>query len=243
VTQRILIRPTLLALLVSLLLLPAQAQQINGVVSDMEQRQPLAEAFIENIHTGHIIMTDSVGQFSIAVEKGHVVEFRKAGYKTERVRIPEGIVPPFFKVFLEKNPMLIPGTLAQERGLDWKKDSLHYYETYKHILNIPQFSTLDMIQHPFSALSKRNRQAWAFQREYNWFEQEKYIDYVFNERIVGNLTGLQGDSVQGYLKMFRPTYQQLRQMREYDFFTYIRKTVSFYRSGYNPRRPVIRGGE
>lgn len=236
-------RQAFLALLLFVLHATVAAQQINGVVSDIQTRQPLGEVFIENIHTGHTIMTDSAGVFSAGVAKGQLIEFRKAGYKTERMRIPEGILPPFFKIFLEKTAIQLPEYVVQERGFDWKKDSLHYYETYKHVLNVPQFSTLDAIQHPFSALSKRNRQIWAFQREYNWFEQEKYVDYTFNARIVGNLTGLKGDSVRTYLRMFRPTYEQLRQMREYDFFTYIRRSVQQFRSGYNPRQPPVRGGE
>jgi len=238
------IRPAFLALLLSVLSFAvAEAQEIRGVVSDMTNRLPLADVFIENIHTGETMMTDSTGQFAVRVAKGQLVEFRKTGYKTERARIPEGALPPFFKVFLEQSPVELPEYVVQQPGLDWKKDSLRYYETYKHVLSIPQFSTLDAIQHPFSALSKRNRQIWAFQREYSWFEQEKYVDYVFNERIVGNLTGLKGDSVQAYLRMFRPTYEQLRQLREYDFFTYIRNSVMQYRSGHNPRRPPVRGGD
>ncbi len=236
-------RPVIPVMFLFLLLFTAARgqQQINGIVSDIETRIPLADVYMENVHTGRQIMTDSAGQFVMEVAKGQLIEFRMAGYRTERMRIPEGIIPPFFKIFLEKSTVQLPEYIVHQRGYDWKKDSLHYYETYKHVLNFPQFSTLDAIKHPFSALSKRNRQIWAFQREYNWFEQEKYVDYTFNERIVTNITGLTGDSVQTYLKMFRPTYEQLRSMTEYNFFTYIRYTVKQYREGYNPRRPVIRG--
>ncbi len=238
------IRPVLPVIILLLLLFTAaQAQQINGIVSDIETRLPLTDVHIKNVHSGNLVITDSAGQFSMEVSKGQLVEFHMTGYRTERMRIPEGIIPPFFKIFLEKSPILLPEYIVNQRGYDWKKDSLHYYETYKHVLNFPQFSTLDAIKHPFSALSKRNRQIWAFQREYNWFEQEKYVDYTFNERIVHNLTGLTGDSAQAYLKTFRPTYEQLRTMTEYNFFTYIRYTVQQYRAGYNPRRPVIRGAQ
>jgi hypothetical protein len=238
-------RPVLTVTIFFLLLFTAaQAQQqINGVVSDIESRTPLADVHIKNVHTDNLVITDSAGQFSMEVDKGQLVEFHRTGYRTERMRIPEGIVPPFFKIFLEKDPIRLPEYIVNQRGYDWKRDSLHYYETYKHALNFPQFSTLDAIRHPFSALSKRNRQIWAFQREYNWFEQEKYVDYTFNERIVHNLTGMPRDSAQAYLKIFRPTYEQLRSMTEYDFYNYIRYTVQQYREGYNPRRPVIRGSQ
>src|SRR5690606_10333626 len=67
------IRPVLTVIIPLLLLYTAaQAQQINGIVSDIESRIPLADVHIKNVHTGNLVVTDSAGQFSMAVSQGQL---------------------------------------------------------------------------------------------------------------------------------------------------------------------------
>ncbi len=239
---RLLITVTVFCLLL-LQNLGAQTQ-ISGQVSDIKTKVPLSNVQVHNVHTGRTVIADSAGRFSLEVGKGELLEFQSPGYQVQRLRIPEGATPPYYKIFLEETPGLAPEYIAGgRRGIDWKADSLHYYETYKQALNFPQFSTLDAIKHPFSAMSKHNRQIWAFQKEYSWFEKEKYVDYTFNERVVANLTGMSEDSAKAYVSMYRPSYDQLRSMSEYDFYKFIRVTVDQFRAGYNPRRPMRRGSQ
>src|SRR5690606_16909788 len=106
---------------------------------------------------------------------------------------------------------------------------IKYYNLYKHQLEFPKLKGYQAIQHPFSALSKKNRQIWAFQDHYAWFQQEKYIQYNFNEKLITDITGLAADSVQMYMQMFRPTYEELRSMNEYTYYNYIKRTVELYR--------------
>jgi len=227
-----------MAFCLCLIISAADAQKITGVIADMQTGQPLREVSIHNVHTGTGIHTDSNGRFTIDVAGDQLIEFSKTGYKTEKVRVPQGVLPPYFKIFLKKAPAQQQDYLA--RGRNWKEDSMKMYALYKHELEFPKMTTLDMINHPFSALSKKNRQIWAFQDEYAMLEQEKFIDYTFNETLVTNMTGLQGDSARAYLRMYRPTYQQLRNMSEYDFYNYVTRTVGAFRSGYDPKHPPVR---
>ncbi len=43
------------------------------------------------------------------------------------------------------------------------------------------------------------------------------------------LTGLKGDSARTYLRIYRPTYEQLRGMSEYTFYSNVKQTVEIYR--------------
>ena len=130
---------------------------------------------------------------------------------------------------MEKAPVELAAVEVNGIPRDYKSDSLRYYQLYKEALEFPQLSGLDVIRHPFSAMSKRNRQIWAFQAHYIWYQQQKYIDFAFNEKVVASVTGLRGDSAQTYIQMFRPTYEQLRSMNEYAFYNYIKRTVTAYR--------------
>lgn len=214
-------------------------EKILGDISDLSDKKELTNVNIVNVHTNAATTSDEFGKFSITVSKGDLIEFRKIGYKTVRLRIPQGSIPSYFKIIMQKGAIELPQFELRDENRNYKKDSIRYYEIYKNAIEFPQLNGLDAIQHPFSALSKRNRRIWAFQKEYAWWEQEKYIDYTFNEKLVTSITGLQGDSVKIYMKKYRPTYEQLRSMNEYTFYTFIKETVKIYRTG-RQYRPSIR---
>lgn len=213
---------------------------ITGDVSDMQSKAAMVDVFIENIRTGSSMMTSADGKFSIAAEADDLIEFRKTGYKVTRVRIPKGNIPSYFKILMQTAPIELPEYELQGWYKDFVKDSLKYRELYKTALEYEKVTGLDVIRHPFSAMSKLNRQRAAFQKEYEQFQREKFIDYTFSEKIVNALTGLHGDSLQYYMRRFRPTYQQLHGMNEYSFYTYIKNSAIFYRTGIRPDyRPAI----
>jgi hypothetical protein len=215
------------------------AENITGEVVDHTRKKGLGNVTIVNIYSSAGTLTDSGGRFKIMANKGELIEFRKLGYNTVRIRIPQGNVPPYFKIVMQHGPIELPEHAIAGQTKDWKTDSLRYYQLYKNALEFPELTGLDIIQHPFSAMSKRNRQIWAFQKEYAWWEQQKYIDYTFNEKLVAGLTGLKGDSVQRYMRLYRPTYEELRSMSEYTFYDYVKQSVDLFRHG-RKYKPTIR---
>lgn len=228
-------------LLFLILLLPgyAWAMRISGNVTDASDLNGLPNVSIINIHNNATALTTEDGNFHIEVERGQLLEFRKMGYKTLRIRIPAGDIPAFFKVLMQQGPVELPEFALSGQTRNWKKDSLRNHQLYREALELPRLTGLDVINHPFSALSKKNRMAWAFQKEYNYWEQQKYVDYTFNESLVTQLTGLQGDSLNRYMRQYRPSYEQLRSMNEYTFYSFVKQTVTSFRVG-RQYRPSIR---
>lgn len=203
---------------------------MEGQILDVGNRQPIEDVSVRNVYTNEIANSNNAGSFTVQVEHGQLVEFYKEGYKVLRVRIPNGKLPSFFRVMMqEKGTEVIDYVNARGAAPDYKTDSLRYYILYKETLEQPKLTGIDAIQHPFSAMSKKNRQIWAFQEEYEFFQQQKFVDYVFNKELVTKITGLEGDSLQTYMHMFRPTYQQLRNMNEYTYYNYIRHTSDAYK--------------
>jgi hypothetical protein len=219
----------------------AYGQTIQGQITDVGDGKPVDDVAITNLHTEAGILSDNQGKFTLPAGKGQLVEFRKTGYKIIRIRLPQGNLPAFFKVAMEKNYIELSGLEVNGAARDYKTDSIRYHQLYKEALEFPELTGLDMIRHPFSAMSKRNQQVWAFQKHYVWYQQQKYIDFTFNERLVSAITGLHGDSAQAYIQMFRPTYEQLRSMSEYAYYNYIKRTVAAYRErGIRARQPNSR---
>jgi hypothetical protein len=224
---------SLFALYISILLLvaTASAQLIKGEVIDVVSKQPLENVSIGNIYTDAVVTTGSNGAFLITAAKDELLEFRKSGFNTVRVRIPRGFIPSYFKIIME--PGFKPEDDYEEalpNRYDNKADSLKSRRLYAHQLDFARLSAAGSIAHPFSALSKKNRQIWHFQEEYDLVEKDKYIDRTFNAEIITKCTGLKGDSLVRYMQKFRPSYEQLRNMNDYSFYTFIKKSVRQYRN-------------
>lgn len=219
----------LLILCLPLLCTALYAQQIRGLVQDREERSALAGVQIANVHNNEVAYSDSMGNFLIAATKGQLIEFRKAGYLMARVRLSQGFIPPFFKILMDRMAVLNTDRFASSNLTPYQKDSLLTYELYKHALEFPKLSGYQAIQSPFSAMSKKNQQTWAFQDLIEKENKEKYIDYTFNAELITSITGLKGDSLQYYMRRFRPDHDALRRMKLFEFYQYIRRTVDYYR--------------
>jgi len=212
----------------------AYGQTIRGEVLDAD-KHPIQGVSIENIYTSLDISSGDHGAFLIAATGGQLLEFKKQGYKTTHVRVPKGYIPPFFRIIMQKGITEIKEMNIAANRYDYREDSIRTHELYKHELEFPRMSAIDMIAHPFTALSSHNQEIWRFQDDFEENEKEKYVDKTFNAALITKMTGLKGDSLQSYMRRFRPGYEQLRMMNDYDFFNYIKNTVHTYRSINTPR--------
>lgn len=224
------VRASLLFIVFILVTLAGIAQTIRGEVLDMNTKKTIADVNILNVHTSLEVSSSADGAFVIAASSGQLLEFRKNGYKTVRVRIPQGYVPSYFRIIIEKGiPKISETNVLANNRYDYRQDSIRFRQLYGHELDMPKLSAFDMIAHPFSALSGKNREVWQFQDDYADFEKEKYVDRTFNEDLVTRVTGLTGDSLHYFMRRYRPTYEQIRSMNDYTFFTFIKSSVYRYR--------------
>lgn len=213
------------------------AQIIHGEVLDIDNMRPVEAVSVENVYTNVSINSASDGSFVIAAAQDQLLEFRKAGYRVTRVRIPKGQLPSYFRIIIEHG-INKPSDNYQQRGdrYDYKYDSIRFHDLYAHELDFPRMSTIDKIKSPFSAMSKKNRMIWQFQDDYANFEHEKYVDRTFNQTLVTKITGLKGDSLEHYMLRYRPSYEQVRGMTDYTFYNYIKTTGQRFRT---PNRAIF----
>lgn len=220
----------LVAGLLVLLQLHAFSVPVKGIVLDLLTALPLSGVSITNIHQGKEVQTDKDGNFELEVAKGELVEFRMAGYEIARVRIKSEQNLPFYKIQLREAPTRIENQLiARDYFMGAKIDSIKRRELYQQALDHYKLTGLDIIQHPFDAMSKRNRMIWAFQKNYEIWERDKFVDYVFNDLLIVQLSGLDEESLELYKKRYRPPYELIRGMNEYQYYSYIKDTVKDFK--------------
>lgn len=218
------IRITLIALL-SLPLMKMEAQTIiKGEVRDLANNSLMENVNVKNIYTQIGLTVQADGHFSLPVKKGELVEFTKVGYQTVRVRILSEKEPEYYKIIMNKTPIELREVDIRGKPLDFKKDSIRYRKTYDIVMRKESKNEVDMRSMPLAMLSKKNRQEWAFQEMYAQWEQEKYIDFVFNDKLVSRITYLQDEDLKLFMKLFRPTYEFLRNVSEYEYLDYIKSS-------------------
>lgn len=193
-----------------------------GEIRDFGTGELLDNINVRNIYNLQGMTTLKDGKFSVSVKKGELVEFTRVGYQTLRIRIKNLNEPSYYKLVMQKVPITLREVDIRGKPLDFKSDSIRYRETYDIVLRKEKREEVDMRSMPLAMLSKKNRQEWAFQEMYAEWEKEKYIDFTFNERLVSRITYLEGEELYRFMKLYRPSYEFLRNVSEYEYLDYIK---------------------
>jgi hypothetical protein len=199
---------------------------VTGVVYDYKTNEPMSNVNIRNIFTDRGMTTDVTGKFSIDVEKGHLLEFTRVGYKIVRVRI-DNLNIPFYKIAMKEGAFELQN--VDITASNYKTDSIEKREVYKWAIEHYTLGPIESIEHPFDALSKRNRQIWAFQKRYEYFEKEKFVDYVFNAKLIHKIANIDSTQMEDYRRFYRPTYDQIKAWSEYEFLEYIKNSAADFK--------------
>jgi len=221
-----------IALLSLISIQEVQAQTIiKGEVKDLATDDFLSNVNVKNIYTQKGMTIQQDGQFKLEVRKGELIEFSKVGYQTIRIRILSEKEPLFYKMVMNKAPIMLREVDIRGKPLDFKKDSIRYREVYDIVLRKERKDEVDMRSMPLAMLSKKNRQEWAFQEMYEKWEREKYIDVAFNERLVSKITYLKDDELKVFMKWNRPSYDFLRNATDYEYLDFIKSRYYEYKKG------------
>ena len=154
-----------------------------------------------------------------------LIIFKKKSYKKVSIRISNGKFLIYYKIHLDR---LTPPLDPRGHLLPHQRDSIESYKRYSTTLNGAKQGENNahgsMFNISLDALSKQNRDRWAFQAMYEKWQNEKYVDFVFNKELVTKITSLAGDDLRRFMRYFRPTYQFLRSATEYEYLDYLKQS-------------------
>jgi plasmid maintenance system killer protein len=81
---------------------------------------------------------------------------------------------------------------------------------------------------------KRNRSIASFQKRLYQQEQDKFIDYRFSKALVRRLTQLDGNTLDSFMRVFRPSFMFTKLAGDYDFQQYIKDAYLRFQKGLAP---------
>lgn len=199
---------------------------------------PLNAVTVETSKGRHAI-SDSLGRYSIYVEKKDSVWFSYLNKKTQKYLADTIAHPQSFDIALYVDVRWLPEVRVQTR--DYRFDSVTNREAYAKAFNyrkgglrfsqstpsaqnyVPGSVTaaldLDEIVNAFRF--RRNRNMLAFQQRLLQEEQDKYIDHRYSKYLVKRLTALEGKELETFMSIYRPSYEELLMMNDLELGYYI----------------------
>ena len=150
---------------------------------------------------------------------------------------------------IELEPLVISlNTVTVKGSRDFKQDSINNRITYASQFNYKGPTVMDAFSgnpnkqpgelisvNPLiliAALTKKSTPEYKFRQTLLRDEQSDYVDRKFNRGIVGQVTGLKGDTLAEFVTRYRPTYEYVKKSTDYDIEVYIKESLkAFEREG------------
>ena len=225
-----------------LLCLKASAQiTVSGSVYDVSKLYAVPDVHVSST-SGSSDVTDSTGSYQINVSVNDSIFFTYNGKSTIKFPVKEIKNYSAFDISIhapvkQKYKLLNPVTVYTD---NYKLDSIENREEYAKIFGNDKpgiHSTYDpggVAGLDLDALIgmfqfRKNKERLAFRNRLIDEEQDRYIDYRFSSKTITRITGLKGDSLETYKKLYRPDYYFVSNSTLTQFYEYILNTSYAFR--------------
>lgn len=217
---------------------------VSGNVYDVSKLYAVPGVLVSST-SGSSDITDSTGSYHVSVSAGDSINFTYNGKSTIKFSVKSIKNYNDFDISIHANveqkyKLLDPVTIYTDNYL---QDSTQNREDYAKIFRDEKpgiHSTYD----PGGAAGldldaligmfqfRKNKQQLAFKNRLLQEEQDRYIDYRFSSKTIKRITGLSGDSLLAYKKMYRPDYYFVVNTTLTQFYQYILNTSYAFRRKY-----------
>ena len=214
---------------------------ISGTVYDSTKLYVVPGVTVSST-SGIITVTDSLGGYHINVTENDSLSFFYRGKST--VKFPVKTIGNYtaFDISLrikvkDKYKLLQGVTVFAD---NYRRDSMENRMQYAKIFNLenptlrstsapgePAGLDIDELINMFHF--RKNKQNLAFQKRMVEDEQDHYVDYRFNSKLIHRITGLSGDTLLKYKKIYRPSYSFVVSSTLAHFYEYILNTSYIFK--------------
>jgi len=244
--------------LILLLLLSGRlfAQHLSGTVVDQANMHPLAFATVTSPRV--TAFTGSDGKFILTnVRAGDTVRVSSVGYTTYVFTVYK--TNDTVNIYLEQNSILL-NNVSINGQRNYKSDSLRLRQDYAKQFNYQKPKIKDFLKTDLPGyvpnnggatnsgtsiggldllsvaglFGKSKTQGAKFQKELQQDEKDNYVDHVFSKSKVTRFTSMHGDSLQTFMRMYRPTFDNVQNMTDYEIIQYIKTSFDEFLKIYDP---------
>lgn len=193
-------------------------------MTDAVSGKALSPVVVINVRTQQSVYTEDNGTFTLAAKSGDPIAFTFIGYKTLQWKMPPamGVVDESFKMEVTSY-LLKEYTVRTRNYTQYQIDSLTRRSTYSRALARQKGGS---ISSPFTLLaeqfSKKSKDIYRFQKNYNYWEDQRFIDSRYTPELVNALTNLTGDTLAYFMNAYPVPYDYARTATDLEFKMWIR---------------------
>jgi hypothetical protein len=227
------------------LLSPALSAQlkVKGTVFDNTRMYTIESVSVQS-SSGKGTVTDSLGRFQLDVNETDTIWFSFLGKPTPKYPVSKIEDISRFDISLNL-PLLTKGNVLPEvtiRSRLYKEDSLFNRREYQKAFDFrrPSLGSMTSVSSTGAGIDvqelirlfqfRKNRSMERFRERLVLEEQEKFIDHRFNKKLIKELTGLDGEALDEFARLYRPRYEACLYLSEYDFQMYIKVAGEEYKN-------------
>lgn len=223
--------------LLSTLVLKAQSQDsaISGIIMEKGTDNRIEDVNVTNLRTRQIVSSNSYGVFNIEVAIGDSLSISKVGYGTVKTAIQTlGDILVDLQSGVQIETVVVTRSTKEAEMRSYLKD----FEK-KGIYNGGHNKVGTYLASPATALynlfGQEAKNAKRFERYMSKELEATKIDRIFNKRLVASLTNLEGDELQSFMDMYRPSLSSIERWGDYDLMSYITNSFKAWDNNGRPK--------
>jgi hypothetical protein len=211
-------------------------QSFMGKIHKKGGSELLMSVSIQNHTRKKYNISDMGGNFKIGAEQGDTVLFTSAGYKPDTVIVSAYMLTEPFDIYMEPHIMYLAPVQVGALS-NYQMDSIERWKDYDWIAPKGKIKFTDKERHgdgvgiSFSPQFRTDadRQKARLKKRLDEEEQDFYVDFRFSREYVVRLTHFQGDSLETFMKTYRPTYSFCRDASNQDMLLYVNDSMKKYK--------------
>ena len=216
----------------------AAQYKVKGVVYDSSRVYRIESVSVMSTG-GKMTVTDSLGRYEIDVAEKDSVWFSFLGKPTPKYPVLKMPDASRFDIALQLKSTVMAEVKIRSRS--YKMDSLQNRKDYAKIFNYQKVSVGSMtsigpngagidLQEVIRLFQfRKNKATLKFQERLLEQEQTKFVDHRFNKGLVKRITNLDGEELDRFMALYRPTYEFTLYSTDYDFHLYIKTAFGHFK--------------
>lgn len=198
----------------------AQEGLFRGFIKASEDLDPLQNVQVKDLNTGRSVHSDASGYFEISVKAGNTLELSSLQAASQKIVIDMKMFAAIQQIVIRNKVTELPEAVVTGKT-PYQIDSIERYERYRIPLSHKKDTAKVLISpigliidNPVSSwmqyIAPKTKMKLKFQKNFQQWEEEKYIASKYDSAVVKKITGLNNDSLAWFMNAFPLSYEMAR---------------------------------
>jgi len=215
-------------------------QSVRGVVLNSSNDSRIGDVEVRNLKTNARLVTNTLGLFNMVGELGDTLRIFKEGYNEQNLVLSshDDLIVRLRPISTQLKTVNVYGQTNEQRmeeALEQFRKQGSYYDGKPPVLAYI-FNPISALSEKFGKAGKRSRR---FQDYMSYEQDQLVVDRKFNRSLITSLTKLEGEDLDNFVIIYRPSYERARNWNEYDVTNYVMEAFEQFESNGRPAAPKL----